>query len=169
MRAGTAPVVEHGTVNTYQRHLCRCEACCEAQAAYKRSYRGRCGARHGTRTRYVYGPCRCDKCREAYSEYMKRWRRAKHCRPRGRGRPRLERPFPMQPLLELVRARCGKDGGDGYRGLVSPLVVIAELARVDRRTVHRWRHEGLTLEVADDVAVRLGFHPSEVWPDWWRG
>lgn len=30
----------------------------------------------------------------------------------------------------------------------------------------RWEHRGLTDETADRVAVALGRHPAEVWPDW---
>jgi hypothetical protein len=46
----------------------------------------------------------------------------------------------------------------------------AELARmlcVCPRTVHRYRSHGLNPTQADRVAVAVGYHPAEVWPDWW--
>lgn len=46
---------------------------------------------------------------------------------------------------------------------------IAELAGVSRRTVVRWRHIGIPLELADRAACALGLHPANVWGDqWWR-
>lgn len=33
----------------------------------------------------------------------------------------------------------------------------------------RYKAEGLTPDQAERLAVRCGFHPAEVWPDWyWR-
>lgn len=37
---------------------------------------------------------------------------------------------------------------------------------VTRRTVHRWRHHGLTTVAADEAACRVGLHPVLVWPTW---
>lgn len=56
----------------------------------------------------------------------------------------------------------------------APLETLAggrphELARrVGRnsRQVYRWRSEGLSPSLADRLATRLGFHPSNVWPEW---
>ncbi|HEU5151117.1 MAG TPA: hypothetical protein VFU19_11500 [Iamia sp.] len=39
---------------------------------------------------------------------------------------------------------------------------------MNRRNVHRWRHEGLTVAQADHLAILLGHHPSAIWGDaWW--
>lgn len=46
----------------------------------------------------------------------------------------------------------------------------ARLMGVSDRSVCRWRSgfHGVHPKVADEVAVRLGFHPAEVWgDDWW--
>ena len=45
---------------------------------------------------------------------------------------------------------------------------IAELAGVSRRTVNRWRHAGIPLELADRLACAIGLHPSNVWPEWYE-
>lgn len=45
---------------------------------------------------------------------------------------------------------------------------IAALAGVyDRKTVKRWESAGLTVWVADKVAIRLGAHPMTIWGDAW--
>lgn len=72
-------------------------------------------------------------------------------RPR-RGPKPQPRPFPMQALEKALRWP-----GSGRMGM---------LMGVHPRQVQRWRHNGLTLAQADLAAVRCGFHPSEVWPDW---
>lgn len=64
------------------------------------------------------------------------------------GRPR---PFDLAALLDVAKVSQ----------------VEAALAfRVHRRQVSRWCAYGLTTDQADDAAVALGFHPSEVWPQW---
>lgn len=45
-------------------------------------------------------------------------------------------------------------------------VALIELARrlgVHHKQVHRWRANGLTVRAAEDVADRLGAHPSDIW------
>lgn len=44
---------------------------------------------------------------------------------------------------------------------------LAELLDISPRTVHRYRKAGLNAIQADRIAVSAGFHPAEVWPDWW--
>ena len=44
---------------------------------------------------------------------------------------------------------------------------LAERLRISARTVHRYRHRGLTVLQADRLAVAAGFHPAEIWPDWY--
>jgi hypothetical protein len=45
---------------------------------------------------------------------------------------------------------------------------VAHLLGVSPNTVTRWRHEGIPLDRADKIAVRLGEHPSTIWPEWWH-
>jgi len=78
-----------------------------------------------------------------------------------------------QTLLEaIVVGRDGRQLAD--RLPVAPLLdghaTVNDAARhlqVHPRQVHRWQHNGLTVNEADRVAVRLGVHPSAIWPDWW--
>ena len=36
--------------------------------------------------------------------------------------------------------------------------------QINRRTVHRWRRDGLSERQADRLATSIGYHPAEVWP-----
>jgi hypothetical protein len=43
---------------------------------------------------------------------------------------------------------------------------LARVLGVDRRYVYRFRQSGLHADQADELAVRAGFHPAELWPTW---
>lgn len=64
------------------------------------------------------------------------------------------RPWPLAPLLELA--------GWPARTVAS----IAERAGVPARSLGRLLEVGATDAQADNLATALGFHPSQVWPDW---
>lgn len=63
--------------------------------------------------------------------------------------------------------------GDDRRFDVDPLLrfgTIAELARqtgVHGSQFHRWKKNGIPATKADAVAVAMGCHPAEIWPDWY--
>ncbi len=44
--------------------------------------------------------------------------------------------------------------------------IAGELLAVTRRTIIRYRKEGLTPPLADKIATRLGHHPARLWPDY---
>lgn len=55
--------------------------------------------------------------------------------------------------------------------LVSRYGSVSALARAldcDRVQVSKWRRDGLPMASADRLAVALGMHPVEVWPDWYE-
>ncbi len=62
--------------------------------------------------------------------------------------------------FEDLRRRIGADLDDG---------TVASLLDISRQSVYRWRHSNrqMSADVADILATRAGFHPCEVWPDWW--
>lgn len=62
---------------------------------------------------------------------------------------------PRLPLDPLVRMYGG----------VSTLAMA--LGR-HRRQVSEWQNNGIPVLSADRVAVSLGMHPIEVWPDWYE-
>lgn len=61
------------------------------------------------------------------------------------------RRWPLEPLLVATRR---------------PVPHLEQLARLPSGIGRRWATHGLTDEAADRVAVGLGMHPLEVWPDW---
>lgn len=63
------------------------------------------------------------------------------------------RPYPLAPLTSAL----GKP----------PAGILAARLGVSRRTVCRWKRQGLTECQADQAAVRAGLHPGIVWSEWW--
>lgn len=62
------------------------------------------------------------------------------------------RPYPVEQLLEAADAT---------------VATLAQRCGVPDRTLYRWCDQGLTEGQADELAVRAGLHPGEVWPSWW--
>lgn len=56
------------------------------------------------------------------------------------------------------------------RGLlgVSTTTELARTCGVVRRQMQRYGVYGLPESVADRIAVRLGMHPAEIWPEWFE-
>jgi hypothetical protein len=63
--------------------------------------------------------------------------------------------FPARNLLEKL-------------GIDQDASLLAEIVGVERHTIVRWRNAGsnFTWFQADEIAVRLGYHPMEIWPNW---
>lgn len=79
-------------------------------------------------------------------------------------------PFPLEPLAAAAGVTLGQIGGQPRRHNGDPATGYAELGAllgVSRTTLRRWRADGLTLAQADELAVRLGFMPHEVWDRWY--
>jgi lambda repressor-like predicted transcriptional regulator len=54
-----------------------------------------------------------------------------------------------------------------YSGL--DLLHLAITLGYSRRSLTRWRAQGIPLNRADTAAVRLGAHPAEIWHEqWWE-
>lgn len=61
---------------------------------------------------------------------------------------------PRLPLEPLVARHGGVSG-------------LARALGRNRAQVGKWRQRGVTLDSADRIAVALGLHPVEVWPEWY--
>ena len=62
--------------------------------------------------------------------------------------------LPFNILEQHVSGGCG--------------IQTARVLGVHRRQVYRWRASGVTWAQADELAVRIGLHPSAVWgATWW--
>ena len=72
----------------------------------------------------------------------------------------LPRWLPAQPLIDALDSHCQSRS---LRSLVCS-------SGIDRRTFERVRHrQRIRSDCADRVAVALGRHPSEIWPEWFAG
>ena len=77
--------------------------------------------------------------------------------PVGRGAPIY---LPSQPAQAALRRLLDGD---------QDLVALALVLRLDRSTLHRLlRRDRLRYDVADRIAVALGRHPYELWPEWFN-
>ena len=78
--------------------------------------------------------------------------------------------LPIGPLLEHAVAVLDLDPdamGPGYaEGATLTDGRLADAIGVNRRTVYRWRHDGLNGAAADLAATALGSHPAVIWPEW---
>jgi hypothetical protein len=83
--------------------------------------------------------------------------------------PPPERRFPYPPLLAYIQRHCGPNYnrkaveavGEGWSDSY-----IATLCGTNRCRVWQWRNRGVAAGVADRVAITLGAHPLEIWPDY---
>jgi hypothetical protein len=70
--------------------------------------------------------------------------------------------LPFDPVRRICESRYR---GDEESRHVS---AIADMLEVDRFSVYRWERNGINMGSADRVAVKLGLHPSMIWPEWWH-
>jgi hypothetical protein len=117
---------------------------------------------HGTRSRYVTG-CRCADCTQANREYSRLNHRRRAAMKRG-AEVYLGDDGPVN-VFDSARAH-----DDGVRWPLEPLAEIVGLHRayVSASTTPKAIRAagGLTDRQADRAAVRCGYHPSEIWPEW---
>lgn len=75
------------------------------------------------------------------------------------GRTRRVPFFPAAPARQLVARTVADCDGN--------LTAASVMLRVDRSTLHRLlSRDWLRSDAADRIAVTLGRHPSELWPEW---
>ena len=72
--------------------------------------------------------------------------------------PKPQQRLAAAPLLALAGNR------DGQRNLF----LRRKRFRLKVRAVYRFIRDGLTWTMADRLAIRLGYHPAEIWGhEWW--
>ena len=64
--------------------------------------------------------------------------------------------LPAEPLAEILDRR------GGAREALRPKTTLTEYTRIAKAL----REGRLTVATADLAAVRLGFHPGRIWPEW---
>lgn len=70
--------------------------------------------------------------------------------------------LPTPPVVRLpfaaLEAAAGREN----------LLVLAAALGSDTATLYRYRNQGVPVFTADRLAVKLGMHPCQVWPDWYQ-
>lgn len=117
---------------------------------------------------------RCTQCGREYFPWKREARFcSRACAGAWRRRPPQPRPFTLTPLVPLVGGHVGRGANQWDPGFAERLAVV--VGRVwgfpgdaARKRVGRWHTLGLTVTEADRLAVALGRHPAEIWPEWNR-
>lgn len=86
------------------------------------------------------------------------------------------RILPMEHLLPWMSAAGRHDARNKHDLTDSEVFTMGDVYRlvgahysVTGRSVARWAQQGgLTPEEGDEIAVRLGLHPLNVWPEQWE-
>lgn len=81
-------------------------------------------------------------------------------------RPLSPRALTLAPVLErLAGTPCSAHARSGETRCweLGCDTAVAEAVGRSRRVVQRWKHDGITIDMADEIAVALGAHPIELW------
>lgn len=46
--------------------------------------------------------------------------------------------------------------------------LLADRLGCTRRTLHRWKNDGIPISKADKAAIKVGSHAAYIWPDQWQ-
>lgn len=86
-------------------------------------------------------------------------------------RPRELPLLPFAPLLERATRQATIDGHvrrHSYTETAPPLDAVAQLLGISARHLHRIHKQAwISYDRADQMAIRLGHHPIEIWGDDW--
>jgi hypothetical protein len=85
-----------------------------------------------------------------------------------RDRVSARRRFSWSAVEDYLRATVEPYEGENGRFVVPGLATFAPMIGVDRRTLYGYRETGLSADQADRVAVALGLHPLNLWPDFYE-
>jgi hypothetical protein len=111
---------------------------------------------HGTRSKYVLG-CRCHKCAKANRQYLDERKQRQGHTPTNIPKNQTYHAstylrWPAEPLHRIEPNHTAEQW--------------AELAGCDPRNWWRWTHDGIPDHASDRIAIGIGYHPAQIWPDW---
>lgn len=76
--------------------------------------------------------------------------------------------FDPTPALELARQQCLASGYMNPTGNPVGADMLAARMGLNKRSIVRYRSgQWMHRDTADRVALALGRHPGEIWPEWW--
>lgn len=78
--------------------------------------------------------------------------------------------YPFQPLADICRARHRPANADPQAATanLTDIGIVVAVTGMGHTSVADWARRGVTEMGADRVAVTLGYHPMNIWPDWGR-
>ena len=122
----------------------------------------------------------CHRCRKEYADeefegYRGLTKTCFECRYRS---VHPSPTFSFRPVLALIRERLrwhreytgevNRWGEPKVRNRRAGMTTkIAQMLGANYYSVQNWRKNGMTAVTADRIAVKLGKHPIELWPDFW--
>ncbi len=71
--------------------------------------------------------------------------------------------YSFDELLSVVEQRYRPDNLPANVGDIGK---VASVLNMEPSNIYRWRQYGLTWFTADRIAVKMGLHPAEIWPQW---
>lgn len=75
--------------------------------------------------------------------------------------------YPLQPLAAALHIELGgPPGNPNDDDRTHGIPALIEALHTNKRSIQRFRRQGLTARMADRLANRTGRHPSAIWPDW---
>lgn len=88
-------------------------------------------------------------------------------RPIPAHQPGERRLFSLDPVLDLFKAEAGLPKATGAFPEDKGESTLAAFLGVSRNRIVRSVKTGVGANVADAIAVAVGRHPAEIWPDWY--
>lgn len=76
--------------------------------------------------------------------------------------------YPLGPLARLAGVELGIIGGSQPGQPPRGLAALAIELGISHTMAQRLNANGLSEPQADRYAARLGYHPANVWPDWYE-
>lgn len=78
------------------------------------------------------------------------------------------RRYPLEPLAQLLGITLHTNGGHQPEDELDTLADLANRLNITHRHARRLLHDGLTETQADNFAIRLDYHPANIWTDWYH-
>jgi hypothetical protein len=73
----------------------------------------------------------------------------------------------VEPLIAIAATQYNDVANPAQAAQIGPVGKAAVVLGIDRSRLYAWRRRGVRYYTADWLAIRLGYHPSLIWEEWW--